>query len=134
MCLVFVLVSVFVMVLVSSFLCPKYIIGLLYFTLCLCSSSMLYLAMSSITIDLSTQYDVMLYYIISYHIISYPTNNYIPLCMSVCVHHHPDIGHLVTVKGMVTRISDVKPMVSVVTYTCDLCGSEIYQEVRYTIC
>jgi DNA replicative helicase MCM subunit Mcm2 (Cdc46/Mcm family) len=30
---------------------------------------------------------------------------------------------------MVTRISDVKPLVYVVTYTCDLCGSEIYQEV-----
>jgi DNA replication licensing factor MCM7 len=39
------------------------------------------------------------------------------------------------VKGMVTRISDVKPMVSVVTYTCDICGCEIYQEVyiQYTM-
>ena len=40
-----------------------------------------------------------------------------------------DIGHLVSVKGMVTRVSDVKPMVTVVTYTCEVCGSEIYQEV-----
>mmetsp|Transcript_5081 Transcript_5081/g.7769 ORF Transcript_5081/g.7769 Transcript_5081/m.7769 type:complete len:734 (+) Transcript_5081:104-2305(+) len=40
-----------------------------------------------------------------------------------------DIGHLVSVKGMVTRTSDVKPQVSVVTYTCDICGSEIYQEI-----
>ena len=36
------------------------------------------------------------------------------------------------VKGMVTRISDVKPQVSVVTYTCDSCGSEIYQEISGT--
>lgn len=40
-----------------------------------------------------------------------------------------DIGHLVSVKGMVTRSSDVKPHISVCTYTCDVCGSEIYQEV-----
>lgn len=31
-----------------------------------------------------------------------------------------------------TRISDVKPQVSVVTYTCDACGSEIYQEIGGT--
>jgi DNA replication licensing factor MCM7 len=36
------------------------------------------------------------------------------------------------VKGMVTRISDVKPQVSVVTYTCDSCSSEIYQEISGT--
>jgi DNA replication licensing factor MCM7 len=40
-----------------------------------------------------------------------------------------DIGHLVAVKGMVTRVTDVKPMVTVVTYTCEVCGSEIYQEI-----
>lgn len=40
-----------------------------------------------------------------------------------------DIGHLVSVKGMVTRVTDVKPMVTVVTYTCDKCSAEIYQEV-----
>ena len=40
-----------------------------------------------------------------------------------------DIGHLVCVKGMVTRASDVKPQVTVVTYTCEMCGSDIFQEV-----
>jgi DNA replication licensing factor MCM7 len=30
---------------------------------------------------------------------------------------------------MVTRVTDVKPMVTVVTYVCDMCGSEIFQEV-----
>lgn len=30
---------------------------------------------------------------------------------------------------MVTRASDVKPQITVCTYTCDLCGSEIFQDV-----
>lgn len=41
-----------------------------------------------------------------------------------------DIGHLVCVKGMVTRATDVKPQVRVCTYICELCGSEIYQPVH----
>jgi len=41
-----------------------------------------------------------------------------------------DIGHLVKVRGICTRVSDVKPMVTVATYTCDVCGWEIYQEVN----
>jgi DNA replication licensing factor MCM7 len=41
----------------------------------------------------------------------------------------PHIGHLITVRGIVTRVSDVKPLVTVATYTCDQCGFEIYQEV-----
>lgn len=40
------------------------------------------------------------------------------------------IGHLVKVKGICTRVSDVKPMVTVATYTCDVCGWEVYQEVN----
>ena len=40
------------------------------------------------------------------------------------------IGKLVTIRGIVTRVSDVKPYISVVTYTCDKCGYEVYQEVR----
>ena len=40
-----------------------------------------------------------------------------------------EVGHLVKVKGMVTRATDVKPRVSVCTYICDVCGSEIYQSV-----
>ena len=42
-----------------------------------------------------------------------------------------DIGHLVTIKGLVTRISDVKPRVAVCTYTCDVCGCEIFQDVSF---
>lgn len=40
-----------------------------------------------------------------------------------------DIGHLVTVRGLVTRSSDVKPCVAVCTYTCEMCGSELFQDV-----
>jgi len=40
-----------------------------------------------------------------------------------------DIGHLVKIKGMVTRASDVKPRIAVATYTCEECGSEIFAEI-----
>lgn len=41
-----------------------------------------------------------------------------------------DIGHLVKVKGMVTRSTDVKPRIAVATYTCEECGSEIFAEIN----
>ncbi|CAL1386274.1 unnamed protein product [Linum trigynum] len=40
-----------------------------------------------------------------------------------------NIGHLVRVSGIVTRCSDVKPLMQVAVYTCEECGFEIYQEV-----
>lgn len=40
------------------------------------------------------------------------------------------IGKLVTVRGVVIRVSDVKPTVEVQAYTCDSCGYEIFQEVK----
>lgn len=40
-----------------------------------------------------------------------------------------DIGHLVLTRGMITRVSEVKPHISVCTYTCDVCGSESFQEI-----
>ncbi|CAI5758283.1 unnamed protein product [Candida verbasci] len=40
------------------------------------------------------------------------------------------VGSLITVKGIVTRCSDVKPSVLVIGYTCDACGFEIFQEVN----
>lgn len=39
------------------------------------------------------------------------------------------IGKMVTVRGIVTRCTEVKPMIQVATYTCDRCGSETYQPV-----
>lgn len=40
------------------------------------------------------------------------------------------IGKLVTVRGIVTRSTEVKPMMVVATYTCDQCGAETYQPVN----
>ncbi|XP_068238408.1 DNA replication licensing factor mcm7 [Palaemon carinicauda] len=40
------------------------------------------------------------------------------------------IGHLVMVRGIVTRCTEVKPMMQVATYTCDQCGAETYQPIQ----
>lgn len=42
----------------------------------------------------------------------------------------PHVGKYITVRGIVTRVSDVKPSVLVNAYTCDKCGHEIFQEVN----
>lgn len=39
------------------------------------------------------------------------------------------IGKLTVVRGIVTRSTEVKPVVEVATYTCDQCGAESYQPV-----
>lgn len=41
-----------------------------------------------------------------------------------------NIGNLVTVRGIVTRCTEVKPMLTVATYTCDRCGAETYQPIN----
>ncbi|KAF5194359.1 Dna replication licensing factor mcm7 [Thalictrum thalictroides] len=43
------------------------------------------------------------------------------------------IGQLVRISGIVTRCSDVKPLMQVAVYTCEECGFEIYQEVTARI-
>ncbi|KAF9879736.1 putative MCM2/3/5 family protein [Colletotrichum karsti] len=40
------------------------------------------------------------------------------------------LGHLITVRAIATRVSDVKPVVQVSAYTCDRCGCEIFQPVN----
>ncbi|KAM3514434.1 hypothetical protein MY11210_001878 [Beauveria gryllotalpidicola] len=40
-----------------------------------------------------------------------------------------NLGHLITVRAIVTRVTDVKPIVQVSAYTCDRCGSEIFQPI-----
>ncbi|XP_070537704.1 DNA replication licensing factor mcm7-like [Ptychodera flava] len=40
------------------------------------------------------------------------------------------IGKLVVVRGIVTRCTEVKPMMTVATYTCDQCGAETYQVIN----
>uniref|UniRef100_A0A183SWJ1 DNA replication licensing factor MCM7 n=1 Tax=Schistocephalus solidus TaxID=70667 RepID=A0A183SWJ1_SCHSO len=39
------------------------------------------------------------------------------------------IGHLIQVRGIVSRTTEVKPLLRVATYTCDRCGAETYQEI-----
>jgi len=42
------------------------------------------------------------------------------------------IGKLINIKGIVTRATEVKPMMQVATYTCDQCGVETYQPIGGT--
>ncbi|KAI0748473.1 MCM-domain-containing protein [Daedaleopsis nitida] len=39
------------------------------------------------------------------------------------------LGRLITVRGIVTRVSEVKPLLLVQAYTCDTCGSENFQDI-----
>ncbi|WPH02825.1 Hypothetical protein R9X50_00569300 [Acrodontium crateriforme] len=39
------------------------------------------------------------------------------------------LGHLITVRGIATRVSDVKPSIQVNAYSCDRCGHEIFQPI-----
>ena len=40
------------------------------------------------------------------------------------------LGKLITVRGIVTRVSEVKPLLLVNAYTCDVCGAETFQEIK----
>jgi len=42
------------------------------------------------------------------------------------------IGKLTVIKGIITRATDVKPMMQVATYTCDQCGAETFQPIAST--
>ncbi|EKM55274.1 uncharacterized protein PHACADRAFT_143392 [Phanerochaete carnosa HHB-10118-sp] len=42
-----------------------------------------------------------------------------------------NLGKLITVRGIVTRVSEVKPLLLVNAYTCDVCGSETFQDVSH---
>eukprot|EP01084_Bolivina_argentea_P295085 507939_1 len=41
-----------------------------------------------------------------------------------------NIGKLIRIRGIVTRITEVRPMMRVATYICDICGNEIYQLIN----
>lgn len=40
-----------------------------------------------------------------------------------------NLGKLITVRGIVTRVSEVKPLLLVNAYTCDVCGAETFQDI-----
>jgi len=50
-------------------------------------------------------------------------------CVSVRQMKARCIGKLCSVKGVVIRATEVKPMLQVATYTCDRCGAETYQPI-----
>lgn len=39
-------------------------------------------------------------------------------------------GKLISVRGIVTRVSEVKPLLLVNAFSCDTCGGEIFQDVE----
>ncbi|KAF7799580.1 hypothetical protein EIP86_010817 [Pleurotus ostreatoroseus] len=41
------------------------------------------------------------------------------------------LGKLITVRGIITRVSEVKPLLLVNAYTCDVCGSETFQDISH---
>lgn len=40
-----------------------------------------------------------------------------------------NVGSLITVRGIVTKVSAIKPSVRIATYICESCGSETYQQI-----
>ena len=52
--------------------------------------------------------------------------------LSVRQIHADSVGHMIKLRGIITRVSEVKPLLQVGTYTCEQCGYEIYQEVNST--
>ncbi|KAG6862077.1 hypothetical protein C0995_007207 [Termitomyces sp. Mi166 len=54
---------------------------------------------------------------------------YSDMAMAVREVRGAHLGHLITVRGIVTRVSEVKPLLQVNAYTCDVCGSETFQEI-----
>jgi DNA replication licensing factor MCM7 len=43
--------------------------------------------------------------------------------------HADSVGHFIRMRGIITRVTEVKPLLAVGTYTCEQCGFEIYQEI-----
>lgn len=39
------------------------------------------------------------------------------------------VGGMVRIKGIITRVTEVRPLLTVGTYTCEKCGYEVYQEI-----
>ena len=57
------------------------------------------------------------------------TNDNLPQGKTLRHVRSESLGRLVTIQGMMVRMSDVKPICLVATYTCDACGVELYQVI-----
>ncbi|KAF4608218.1 Mcm2-7 hexameric complex component [Pleurotus pulmonarius] len=62
-----------------------------------------------------------------YNLYFKPLDSEIPLAVREI--HSAQLGKLITVRGIVTRVSEVKPLLLVNAYTCDVCGSETFQDI-----
>lgn len=40
-----------------------------------------------------------------------------------------DIGRFVTIRGIVSKVNDVKPLAVIIALSCDKCGYEVFQEI-----
>ncbi|KAF9566354.1 MCM-domain-containing protein [Agrocybe pediades] len=62
-----------------------------------------------------------------YNLYFKPLNSDIPVAVREV--RGSSLGRLITVRGIVTRVSEVKPLLQVNAYTCDTCGSETFQDI-----
>lgn len=58
-----------------------------------------------------------------------PTNDKNKKALAVRYVRGEHLGKLITIRGITTRVSDVKPSIKIHAYTCDRCGCEIFQPV-----
>lgn len=66
-------------------------------------------------------------YLRRFRVLLMPERSFVPKSLRYIT--SDSVGHLTATTGMVSRISDVKPHITVCTYTCEVCGFEVYQEV-----
>ncbi|PFH54266.1 hypothetical protein AMATHDRAFT_72770 [Amanita thiersii Skay4041] len=62
-----------------------------------------------------------------YNLYFTPLKNSLPMAVRDVKGSH--LGQLITIRGIVTRVSEVKPLLQVNAYTCDICGSETFQDI-----
>ncbi|KAF7440236.1 Mcm2-7 hexameric complex component [Pleurotus ostreatus] len=62
-----------------------------------------------------------------YNLYFKPLDSEIPLAVREI--RSAQLGKLITVRGIITRVSEVKPLLLVNAYTCDVCGSETFQDI-----
>lgn len=56
--------------------------------------------------------------------------SYITLSLNLYVLQFLQIGKLVTIHGVVIRASEVRPLLTVATYSCDSCSAETFQPIN----
>lgn len=66
-------------------------------------------------------------YTLNFKPVSQPTSKSKALAVRQVRGEH--LGKLITVRGITTRVSDVKPSIQIQAYTCDTCGCEVFQPI-----